>query len=127
MPWVTIEDSDPRWQYTGFKTHERLWNASGATLTKGNAGCEARITLGASAIQLYAYRSDTSGSIEVSINDGPATRVSLQTNASPNGQYYAKVYARDDLDPGRHTLHIRCADDDASKNIDMLSIIPATE
>ena len=56
VPWQTIEDDDPRWILSGFTTAHGVWNASGATLTTGQADCNARITFSGTAVQYYAFR-----------------------------------------------------------------------
>lgn len=124
VAWQTIEDSDPRWTYEGFTTHDRQWNASGATLTRGQSGCSAQITFSGTAVQYYAYRSAASGTVSIALDNKPLGSIDLASTASPKGQYYAKVFERHKLPAGKHTLHIECDENDTTKTIDMLSIIP---
>lgn len=123
VPWETIEDTDPRWSYSGFTTENQKWNASGATLTSGKADCVAEITFSGTAVQYYAYRNAEAGRVNVAL-DGEQSVVDLASNASEHGQYYVKVFERLGLSPGEHKLRIACDSDETYKNIDMLSIIP---
>ncbi|XOV84883.1 MAG: ADP-ribosylglycohydrolase family protein [bacterium] len=123
VPWQTIEDTDPRWSYSGFTTENQQWNASGATLTSGKADCVAEITFSGTAVQYYAFRHAEAGKVNITLN-GERSVVDLSSNASPHGQYYVKVFERLGLTPGEHLLRIGCDSEATSKNIDMLSIIP---
>ena len=51
VPRRIIEDDDPRWEYDGFVSQARNWNASGATLAFGQASCTAQIAFRATAVQ----------------------------------------------------------------------------
>ena len=123
VPWQTIEDTDPRWNYSGFTTEDQKWNASGATLTSGQSDCSAEITFSGTAVQYYAFRHAEAGKVTVTL-DGEQSVIDLGNNASPHGQYYVKVFERLDLAPGDHQLRITCEQDATYKNIDMLSIVP---
>ena len=120
--WETIEDSDPRWAYTGFTTANQKWNASGATLTSGQSDCVAEITFGGTAVQYYAFRNAEAGTVTVTLDDEDQSVVDLSNNASNDGQYYVKVFERLGLSPGDHSLRITCDSDTTHKNIDMLSV-----
>ncbi|MFK8053479.1 MAG: ADP-ribosylglycohydrolase family protein [Woeseiaceae bacterium] len=122
--WETIEDADPRWDYSGFITRDRQWNASGATLTTGLAGCRATITFSGTAVQYYAFRGNTSGQVSIILDGRHQGTFSLSTQVDHRGQFYAKIFERFDLLPGEHTLGILCDDTEAPKSIDMLSVIP---
>ncbi len=124
VPWVTIEDTDPRWDYTGFTTVDRKWNASGATLTSGQSDCVAQITFRGTAVQYYAYRNAEAGTVTVTLDEEDPSVVDLFSDASNEGQYYVKVFARLGLSPGDHSLRIDCDSDTTHKSIDMLSVIP---
>jgi hypothetical protein len=123
IPWETIEDTDPRWHYSGFTTEGQKWNASGATLTSGQSDCAAEIMFSGTAVQYYAFRHAEAGKVSVAL-DGEQSIVDLSNNASEHGQYYVKVFERLGLSPGDHQLRITCERDETYKNIDMLSIIP---
>jgi hypothetical protein len=124
VPWQTIEDTDPRWTYTGFSTVNTNWNASGASLTSGQSNCTAQITFSGSAVQYYSFRNPAAGTVTVTLDGEDKTIVDLASDVSKNGQYYAKVFERLKLAPGDHTLGIICDSDMTHKSIDMLSIIP---
>jgi hypothetical protein len=124
VPWVTIEDTDPGWDYTGFTTVNTNWNASGASLTSGQSNCTAEITFSGTAVQYYSFRNAAAGTVTVTLDDEDQAIVDLSSNSSNAGQYYAKVFERLDLVPGGHTLRIACDSDRTYKSIDMLSIIP---
>ncbi len=123
VPWETIEDTDPRWNYSGFATASQMWNASGATLTSGQSDCVAEITFSGTAVQYYAFRNAEAGKVSVAL-DGEQSIVDLSNDASEHGQYYVKVFERLGLSPGDHQLRITCDSEATPKNIDMLSIIP---
>jgi hypothetical protein len=124
VPWQTIEDTDPRWDFTGFTTVDRKWNASGATLTSGQSDCVAEITFSGTAVQYYAFRDAKAGTVTVTLDDEDSSVVDLFSDASSEGQYYVKVFERLELSPGEHSLRIACDSDTTHKNIDMLSVIP---
>jgi hypothetical protein len=124
VPWETIEDTDPRWVYTGFSTEHDKWNASGASLTTGQSNCTAQITFTGRAVQYYAYRNAAAGTVAVTLDGESQGSVDLSSDSSGAGQYYAKVFERLDLAPGDHSLLISCDGDTSSKSIDMLSVIP---
>ena len=124
VPWETIEDSDPRWAYKGFTTANKIWNASGASLTTGQSECVAEITFSGTAVQYYAFRNAEAGTVTITLDDEDQSFVDLSNNVSNDGQYYVKVFERLGLSPGDHTLRITCDSDTTQKNIDMLSIIP---
>jgi hypothetical protein len=123
VPWQTIEDTDPRWDYSGFTTVDRKWNASGATLTSGQSDCVAEITFSGTAVQYYAFRNAEAGTVTITLDDEQQSVVDLSNNASKEGQYYVKVFERLGLSPGDHSLRISCDSETTHKNIDMLSII----
>jgi hypothetical protein len=124
--WRTVEDSDPRWVYRGFQTEGQRWNASGATLTSGRGECRAEISFEGTAVRYFAFRNVNSGRVRVSIDDSEPLTVDLSSRDSDDrrqlGQYYVKVYERQDLQPGPHRLVISCEGDAALKTIDMLSV-----
>ncbi|GAB5413490.1 MAG: hypothetical protein Cons2KO_10930 [Congregibacter sp.] len=125
--WVTIEDSDRRWEYQGFHTLKERWNASGATLTEGRANCAATIRFRGSAIRYFAHRSESAGSVRVSLNDETAVTIDLSSRDSAGdqtlGQYFVNVFERDALSDDEHRLHIRCDASARPKYIDMLSVL----
>lgn len=123
VPWTTIEDNDPRWEYKGFVTHDENWNASGASLTKGYKNCSAKITFKGTAVQYYAYRSPKGGMVHISLDGAHLGTFNLENHSSVHGQYYIKVFEKLDLSPGPHTLLIQGDDMATEKTIDMLSII----
>ena len=123
IAWTTIEDSDPRWEFDGFTSEPRHWNASGATLAFGYADCEARVTFTGSAVQYYAHRNPTSGSVALSLDGVEQGMFDLSYDADPEGQFYVKVFEALGLDDGEHTLVIACDSTDAEKTIDMLWVI----
>ena len=124
VPWQTIEDDDPRWTLSGFRTNHSVWNASGATLTTGKADCNARITFNGTAVQYYAYRSPTSGTVNILLDGMPVGNADLASNTGELGQYYVKVFERTGLEAGRHDLEIVCDGNPTDKSIDMLSVTP---
>ena len=124
VPWETIEDTDARWSYTGFSTDETNWNASGASLTSGQSKCSAEITFSGTAVQYYSFRNAAAGTVTITLDDEGRGIVDLSSDASNDGQYYAKVFERLELSPGDHTLRITCDSNMTYKSIDMLSIIP---
>lgn len=123
VPWVTIEDNDPRWIYKGFESQNELWNASGATLALGYENCEAEITFTGTAMQYYAYRSPDGGVVNITLDRIPYGEFSLENHASEHGQHYVKIFEKLDLSPGEHTLVIVGDHKATEKSIDMLSII----
>ncbi len=123
VPWITIEDNDPRWVYEGFETTYENWNASGAYLTRGYANCRAQLTFTGSAVQYYAYRSPNGGTVSIILDAKSYGEYSLENHVSPHGQYYVKVFEKLDLPFGDHTIQIIGDDQQTEKTIDMLSII----
>ena len=123
VPWVTIEDNDPRWKYQGFKTKERQWNASGATLTSGYQNCKAEIRFEGKAVQYYAFRSPRGGLVKITLDGISYGEFNLENHSSIHGQHYIKIFEKLDLNPGPHTLIIQGDENDTEKSIDMLSII----
>ncbi|WP_276391748.1 ADP-ribosylglycohydrolase family protein [Eudoraea chungangensis] len=123
VPWITIEDNDPRWLYKGFETDRVNWNASGASLTKGYKDCLAKITFTGTALQYYAYRSPKGGSVTIHLDGKSYGSFSLENHASTLGQYYVKIFEKLDLASGPHTLSIQGDSYETEKSIDMLSII----
>ena len=121
--WRTIEDNDPHWKYTGFTTKDEQWNASGATLTFGGAACRAEYTFKGTAVQYYAFRSADSGGVTIYIDGKKQADISLATESSPRGQFYAKIFELHELPDTKHTIRIECDDSEALKTIDMLSVI----
>ncbi|MFK7829315.1 MAG: ADP-ribosylglycohydrolase family protein [Congregibacter sp.] len=136
VPWETIEDNDPRWEYTGFVTSEEQWNASGATLTSGQSDCLAEINFTGTAVQYYAFRNADAGTVKVILDNMEPRFVDLSNKADPDTQhlgqnpkfrsqqYYVKVFEQRGLPRGDHRLRIACDSKSTHKNIDMLSIIP---
>ena len=124
VPWETIEDTDPRWVYTGFATAFNIWNASGASLSSGQSDCTAQITFSGTAVQYYAFSDSTAGTVTVTLDGEDQGIVDLASRVGNGGQYYAKVFERLELAPGDHTLGIRCDSGPSHKSIDMLSVIP---
>lgn len=123
VPWITIEDNDPRWVYDGFETHYENWNASGAYLTKGYENCRAKITFTGTAIQYYAYRSPKGGIVNITLDGVSFGAFSLENHSSIHGQHYVKIFEKLDLNSGSHTLIIQGDENATEKTIDMLSII----
>jgi len=123
VPWVTIEDHDPRWIYDGFTTAYENWNASGAYLTTGYENCKAEITFSGTAIQYYAYRSPKGGIVNITLDGVYIGKFNLENHSSDYGQYYVKIFEKLDLSPGSHTLIIQGDENATEKTIDMLSII----
>ncbi|MCW5517135.1 ADP-ribosylglycohydrolase family protein [Muriicola sp. Z0-33] len=124
VPWITIEDNDPAWEYNGFKSEYNNWNASGAYLARGYANCSAEITFVGKAVQYYAYRSPKGGNVNIILDGIPMGTYSLEDNSSSHGQYYVKIFEKLNLDPGAHTIKIIGDATEKEKTIDMLSIIP---
>jgi len=118
-PWTIIEDTDKRWKYDGFKTQGRQWNASGATLTSGKGGSTAQITFTGTAVQYYAYRDASSGSVTVYLNGNKKGTFSLK-NREP--QYYVKIWEESGLTKGSHVLRIVADESNAPVTIDMLQV-----
>ncbi|MGB5320632.1 ADP-ribosylglycohydrolase family protein, partial [Eudoraea sp.] len=106
VPWITIEDNDPRWIYKGFETYEEQWNASGASLTKGYANCSAEITFTGTAIQYYAYRGKKGGNVTIILDGKSYGDFNQEDYSDIHGQYYVKIFEQLDLPYGRHTLQI---------------------
>jgi len=123
VPWITIEDNDPRWIYDGFESHYEYWNASGAFLTKGYSNCSAEITFTGTAIQYYAYRSPSGGIVSISIDGKSYGEFNLENHSGIHGQYYVKIFEKLDLKQGNHTIKIIGDNKQTEKTIDMLSII----
>jgi len=123
VPWITIEDNDPRWIYNGFQTQNEIWNASGSTLTKGNASCSAELTFKGSAVQYYAYVSPEGGGVTVELDGISYGAYSLNDQSIPEGRYYVKIFEKLDLAYGDHTIKIVCDENSSEKTIDLLSII----
>ena len=121
--WRTIEDSDPRWDYDGFTSQPRHWNASGATLAVGQSNCTAQMSFTGTAVQYYAYRSPISGSVGISLDAVEQGDFDLKTDRDPEGQYYVKVFEAMNLEDTEHTLRIACDSTETQKTIDMLSVI----
>ena len=123
VPWVIIEDNDPRWKYQGFKTERRQWNASGGTLTFGYQNCRAEITFEGKAVQYYAFRSPKGGRVKITLDGISYGEFSLENHSSIHGQHYIKIFEKLDLSPGPHTLIIQGDENNTEKTIDMLHII----
>ena len=123
LSWRTIEDSDPRWGYDGFTSQPRHWNASGTTLAFGQSNCTAQMSFTGTAVQYYAYRSPTSGSVRISLDGIEQGDFDLKTDRDPEGQYYVKVFEAMNLEDTEHTLRIACDSTETQKTIDMLSVI----
>ncbi len=123
VPWVTIEDSDPRWKYDGFKTANEKWNASGATLTYGKANCSAEFTFTGTAVQYFAFKDSGSGKVTVYLDGVKHGEYSLKSDVSSLGQHYVKIFSKTGLTKTRHTIKIKGDADNTQKTIDMLSII----
>ena len=123
VPWVTIEDNDPRWHYKGFTTYGENWNASGASLTKGYTNCVATLTFTGTAVQYYAFRSPKGGTMNIVIDDIDYGTFSQENHASEHGQHYVKIFEKLDLSHGKHTFKIVGDEKPTEKTIDMLSII----
>lgn len=123
VPWVTVEDNDPRWKYDGFETREGQWNASGATLTFGYKNCNAEITFEGKAVQYYAYRSPNGGIVKIILDGVSYGDFNQENHASEHGQHYIKIFEKLDLKQGKHTLQIIGDSEASEKTIDMLSII----
>ena len=121
--WTTIEDSDPRWEYDGFTSEPRHWNASGATLAFGQSDCTAQISFTGTAVQYYAYRSPAGGSVTIYLDDVEQGAFTLENHTDPEGQFYVKIFEALELDDTEHTLRIACDSTDTQKTIDMLSVI----
>ena len=122
IPWVTVEDSDPRWIRNGFEVQHENWNASGATLTKGYSNCRASLTFTGTAVQYYAFRSPKGGIVNVTIDGINYGEFNQENHASPYGQYYVKIFEVSDLPYGNHTIVISGDKKDTEKTIDMITI-----
>lgn len=121
VPWVTIEDNDPRWKYQGFKP-ERRSQASGARYRLGYQNCKAEITFEGKAVQYYAFRNPKGGLVIITLDGISYGEFSLENHSSIHGQFYIKIFEKLDLNPGPHTLIIQGDENDTEKSIDMLSI-----
>ena len=75
------------------------------------------------AVQYYAYRSPTSGSVRISLDGIEQGDFDLKTDRDPEGQYYVKVFEAMNLEDTEHTLRIACDSTETQKTIDMLSVI----
>lgn len=118
-PWTIIEDTDKRWKYDGFKTQERQWSASGATLTCGKSGSTAQITFTGTTVQYYAYRDADRGSVTVYLDGNTKGTYSLK---SREPQYYVKIWEESGLTKGSHVLRIVADESNAPVTIDMLQV-----
>lgn len=118
VPWVTIEDSDPRWEYDGLTSKPNNWNASGR---------EAKTSFRGTAIQCFAYRNPTGGHVTVSLDAIERGTFDLKSKTGPEGahyvQHYVKVFEALDLDNTKHTVVITYNPHDTQKTIDMLSVM----
>jgi len=123
VPWVTVEDNDPRWIFKGFESFNNNWNASGATLAFGYENCLAEITFTGTALQYYAYRSPKGGKVNITLDGVSYGEFSLAYHASEHGQHYVKIFEKLDLSSGSHTLVIQGDENSTEKTIDMLSVI----
>ena len=123
VPWLTIEDNDPRWIFDGFESQHGNWNASGAYLAKGYANCTAEITFTGTAVQYYAYRSPQGGVVSIILDGVPYGEFDQEDHSSIHGQHYVKIFEKLDLSPGDHTLKIVGDSKETEKTIDMLSVI----
>ena len=122
VPWVTIEDNDPRWEYQGFKP-ERRSQASGGRYRLGYQNCKAEITFEGKAVQYYAFRSPKGGLVKITLDGISYGEFSLENHSSIHGQHYIKIFEKLDLSSGPHTLIIQGDENVTEKTIDMLSII----
>jgi len=118
--WTIIEDNDKRWHYDRFKTQDSQWNASGATLTSGLGGSIAQIAFQGTAVQYYAYRDTSSGSVTVFLDGNRKGTFSLK---SREPQYYVKIWEESGLEKGAHVLKLVGDESDAPITIDMLQVI----
>ena len=124
VPWIIIEDDDPRWKYDGFKIKKDQWNASGASLSFGFKDCKAEINFYGKAVQYYAYRNSKGGKVTILIDGKNYGEFSLKSDSNKYGQYYIKIFEKLNLNPGKHNLKIIGDSSLKEKTIDMLSIIP---
>jgi hypothetical protein len=124
VPWIIIEDDDPRWKYDGFKIKKDQWNASGASLSFGYKDCKAEINFYGKAVQYYAYRNSKGGKVTILIDGKNYGEFSLKSDSNKYGQYYVKIFEKLNLNPGKHNLKIIGDSSLKEKTIDMLSIIP---
>ena len=123
VPWVTIEDNDPRWNYNGFESQHGNWNASGAYLARGYANCTAELTFTGTAVQYYAYRSPKGGRVTIILDGVSYGEFNQENHSSIHGQHYVKIFEKLDLAQGEHTIQIAGDENSSEKTIDMLSII----
>ena len=124
ISWETIEDNDRRWDFQGFYTKEKQWNASGATLTFGYENCKAEISFEGTAVQYYAYKSHKGGNVQIILDGKDYGEFSLKSESSVHGQYYVKIFEKLNLSSNKHKLQIIGDSDKSEKTIDMLSFIP---
>ena len=124
ISWETIEDNDRRWDFQGFYTKEKQWNASGATLTFGYENCKAEISFEGTAVQYYAYKSHKGGNVQIILDGKDYGEFSLKNESSVHGQYYVKIFEKLNLLPNKHKLQIIGDSYKSEKTIDMLSFIP---
>jgi hypothetical protein len=124
VPWVVIEDSNPRWKYEGFKTKKDEWNASGASLSFGYQDCKAEISFYGKAVQYYAFKSSKGGTVSIELDGKNYGEFSLKSNTSDYGHYYIKIFEQFNLNEKEHRLKIIGDSAFTEKTIDMISIIP---
>ena len=124
VPWIIIENDDPRWKYNGFEIRKDQWNASGASLSFGYKYCKAEINFYGKAVQYYAYRNSKGGKVTILIDGKNYGEFSLKSDSNKYGQYYVKIFEKLKLKPGKHNLKIIGDSSLKEKTIDMLSIIP---
>ncbi len=124
VPWIIIENDDPRWKYDGFEIRKDQWNASGASLSFGYKYCKAEINFYGKAVQYYAYRNSKGGKVTILIDGKNYGEFSLKSDSNKYGQYYVKIFEKLNLNPGKHNLKIIGDSSLKEKTIDMLSIIP---
>ncbi|MBF11816.1 MAG: heme biosynthesis protein HemY [Flavobacteriaceae bacterium] len=124
ISWETIEDNDRRWDFQGFYTKDKQWNASGATLTFGYENCKAEISFEGTAVQYFAYKSNKGGNVQIILDGKDYGEFSLKSESSVHGQYYVKIFEKLNLSSNKHKLQIIGDSDKSEKTIDMLSFIP---
>ena len=122
VSWRSIEDSDPQWLKKGFKTKDEQWNASGSTLTVGRESCYAEITFFGTAVQYYAFKGPNAGSVNISLDNVDYGSFDQYSDDSEYGQFYIKIFSKENLTPGHHIFRINCDESDSEKTIDMLWI-----
>jgi hypothetical protein len=106
VSWLTIEDNDPQWIFTGFESQKNNWNASGATPAFGYENCKAEISFTGKAVQYYAYRSPEGGKVTITL-DGVSYGDFSFENHHTHGQHYVKIFEKQGLNSGAHTLIIQ--------------------